>query len=288
MKQAYLKKCVLYALLAVTPALYADVDIPLLKKDSQEVTGNISLVSDYRFRGISQTMRRPAIQGGFDYKDESGLYLGTWASNVDGTTHFYNNTSLEWDFYGGFKNTFANPDIGYNIGLIRYYYPGGKAHTKKCVHYNTTEWYAELSYQWLSVRFWQTLTDFFGVNQNNTPYNWSKKRADRSHGDSRGSHYIEANVNFDLIENVGLGWLEAKKLSLQGHYGHQAVRHYKHLSYDDWRVTLTQEFKWLTGFISYVGTNARHSYYDIKDNSAHGSKRHLGRQAIVVGISKSF
>src|SRR5256885_17137169 len=46
------------------------------------LTGNATLISDYRFRGISQTYQKPAFQGGFDYAHASGLYAGNWNSNV--------------------------------------------------------------------------------------------------------------------------------------------------------------------------------------------------------------
>ena len=49
-------------------------------------TGNVGFVSDYVFRGISQTQNHPAIQGGFDYNHASGFYVGTWASNVGWVT----------------------------------------------------------------------------------------------------------------------------------------------------------------------------------------------------------
>ena len=45
-------------------------------------TSNVTLASEYIYRGIGQTNRKPAIQGGFDYAHSSGVYLGTWASNV--------------------------------------------------------------------------------------------------------------------------------------------------------------------------------------------------------------
>lgn len=48
------------------------------------LTGNLGFVTDYRFRGISQTFEQPAIQGGIDYSHASGFYAGTWASNVYG------------------------------------------------------------------------------------------------------------------------------------------------------------------------------------------------------------
>lgn len=56
-------------------------------KDDHTVTGNVGLVSDYRFRAISQTFREPAVQGGLDYAHASGFYAGTWASNVSGNLY---------------------------------------------------------------------------------------------------------------------------------------------------------------------------------------------------------
>lgn len=169
-------------------------------------------------------MRRPAIQGGFDYSHTSGIYLGTWASNVDGTTHFYNNTSMEWDLYGGYKGKLfpcSVPDFAYNIGMIYYYYPGGQVQNPQHTRYNTAEFYVELSYKWLSIKYSQTLTNYFGINSDNTPFNWSKNFTDSSSGSSTdssngssddssngssiGSNYIEANLTFDLIEKVRFG-----------------------------------------------------------------------------------
>jgi uncharacterized protein (TIGR02001 family) len=57
------------------------------------LTGNVGFVSDYRFRGISQTFKEPALQGGFDYSHASGFYLGTWASNVYGNRNATGNPS---------------------------------------------------------------------------------------------------------------------------------------------------------------------------------------------------
>ncbi len=260
-------------------------------KSPHTFTGNISFVSDYRFRGISQTMRQPAVQGGLDYSHASGIYLGTWASNVDGTTHFYNNTSMEWDFYGGYKNKpfpCCLPDFSYNFGLLYYYYPGGRAHVPKNVRYNTCEYYLEFSYKWFSIKLWESLTDYFGVNSDNPPTNYQKQKTDRPNGSSRGSTYIEANATFALWEKVCWGCLDGGKLSLLLHVGHLNVRNYEHLSYTEWRVTLTQEFDWFNVFLSYVGTNAKHAYYDVPDNSYHPRSRHLGVQGVVCGVIRSF
>src|SRR5438046_282861 len=88
------------------------------------VTGNITLASEYRFRGIDQTFGKPAIQGGFDYSHSSGIYLGNWNSNVNQGAG-YPGGNIEMDFYGGYKKAFG--DFGLDVGAIYYYYPGSDA-----------------------------------------------------------------------------------------------------------------------------------------------------------------
>jgi uncharacterized protein (TIGR02001 family) len=84
-----------------------------------EVSGNVTLASDYRFRGISQLKGNvsPAIQGGFDVGFDNGVYLGTWASNVN-----FTGGALELDGYGGWKTTLAD-DIELDLGFLYYGYP---------------------------------------------------------------------------------------------------------------------------------------------------------------------
>jgi uncharacterized protein (TIGR02001 family) len=82
-----------------------------------EFSGNVTLATDYRFRGISQLDRSPAIQGGFDLATESGFYIGTWASNVN-----FSEGAIELDVYGGFAGQF-NENMGYDVGLLYYGYP---------------------------------------------------------------------------------------------------------------------------------------------------------------------
>src|ERR1044071_328356 len=89
------------------------------------VTGNISIVSDYRFRGITQTFEKPAIQGGIDYANaQNGLYLGNWNSNVSQGAGFPGG-NIEMDFYGGWKKAFGA--FGLDVGPIYYSSPGTNA-----------------------------------------------------------------------------------------------------------------------------------------------------------------
>lgn len=88
---------------------------------AQEVTisGNVALVTDYAFRGVSQTDLSPAVQGGFDVAlGDSGVYVGTWASNINFGT---GGANLELDVYGGYK--FALGPVAMDVGVIGYLYP---------------------------------------------------------------------------------------------------------------------------------------------------------------------
>jgi uncharacterized protein (TIGR02001 family) len=109
-----------------------------------EISANVNLATDYVFRGVSQTDNQFAIQGGFDWAHDSGFYLGTWASNVD--SNFFGGATdpqIELDLYGGFAGDFGDSGFGYDLGYLRYQYPGGGSN-------NTNEIYAVGSYKGFS------------------------------------------------------------------------------------------------------------------------------------------
>ena len=84
------------------------------------ISANVALTSDYTWRGVSQTNEDAAIQGGLDYAHDSGLYIGTWASNVNfgGGS---DGGSTEIDVYGGYGGDISE-NLGYDIGFIYYGY----------------------------------------------------------------------------------------------------------------------------------------------------------------------
>ncbi len=227
------------------------------------ITGNLGFVSDYRFRGISQTAKRPAIQGGFDYAHASGIYAGTWASNV---SHYsYTDANMEWDFYGGYNYKLSD-DIGLTTGGIYYFYPGGKTGAGK--RWDTFEANVGGNWKWVSGKLWYSVTDFFGLNDPK----------------SKGSTYIETNVSFPFSElKSGNPWLD--KLTLVGHLGHQKVKGYKDLDYTDWKLGATYD---LNGYIlgaAYVDTNAKKSFYTLA--TSRGDK-YIGSSTIVLSLGKTF
>ncbi|SNS48728.1 conserved hypothetical protein [Sphingomonas laterariae] len=108
-------------LLATTPAIAQDAPA-----DAITVSGSAALVSDYRFRGVSQSDKEMAIQGGFTVSHESGLYAGTWGSSLSGWGTF-GGGNMELDLYAGYKLPVGGATV--DVGLTWYMYPGGADNT---------------------------------------------------------------------------------------------------------------------------------------------------------------
>ena len=140
---------------------------PLLA--SAQLTGNVSLTSNYKFRGQDQDVSKvkavkPAIQGGFDYAfGESGFYVGNWNSSVD----WLSGNSIESDIYGGYKFKAGGADL--DVGLLTYIYPGNS-------NGNTTEVYGAATFGPVTAKYSHTLSkDYFayagpGFKGRNTGY----------------------------------------------------------------------------------------------------------------------
>ena len=228
-------------------------------KSDWSFTGNAGVFSDYRFRGISQTNKRPAFQGGFDIGHASGFYVGNWNSNVDSA--FFNGANIEMDFYGGYKLPVG--PVTLDFGALYYYYPGsGAGGTFKI---DNTELYIGAGYGPVSVKYSHSISDFFGID------------------DSKNSWYLEANGSYDIGNGFGL----------VGHLGYQKLKKNARIiemgsttltsSVTDWKVGVTYD---LSGFIlgaSYVGTNR-----DLTGGTASLTNRNISNGTVVVSVSKSF
>ncbi len=116
-----------------TPAFADETDPP----PPIVVSGSVAIVSDYRFRGVSQSDKEAAIQGGISATHRSGLYVGTWASNLAGWGTF-GGANMELDLYGGYKRSLGG-GTAVDVGLTWYMYPGGADLT------DFAEGYAKLS-----------------------------------------------------------------------------------------------------------------------------------------------
>jgi len=217
-------------------------------------TANVGFVSEYRYRGIAQTEKKPALQGGLDYSHESGLYIGTWGSNVswiENLSDGKSQNSLEWDFYGGYKGT-AGP-IGFDVGLLQYYYPGSNVNVEGVPSPNTLEAYLGLSWEFLTFKYSYSFTNLFGTV------------------DSKGSQYYDLAASYDVWEGFIVG----------AHIGRQSVANNSKLSYNDWKIGVTKEVLGVNVGLSYIDTDTD-KYVSFNGN------QEWSEETWVLSLNKTF
>ncbi len=105
------------AALTAAPAAYAQDE----ESSDITITGSVAITSEYRLRGISQTDRDAAIQGGLTVAHSSGFYVGTWASNLAGYGSF-GGSNMELDLIAGFSTAVGPATL--DVGGVYYVYPG--------------------------------------------------------------------------------------------------------------------------------------------------------------------
>jgi uncharacterized protein (TIGR02001 family) len=254
------------------PAAAAAAETP-----SYTLTGNIGVVSDYRFRGISQSYRLPAVQAGFDWTHASGFYLGNWNSSVSGNS-YNNGASLETDLYGGFRFEPVK-DVTADVGVLFYVYPGAELNAAPGVpsdkKYDNTEIYAGVTAGGFNAKLSYALTDYFGLDGQSAAYAYFSALPDR--GSSKGTAYFELNYTLDLGD----------KMSLGAHVGHTAVRHYSELSYTDAKVSLSKEWVGLNFGAAVVATDAKKEFYQVA-NAGGAEPKRIGTTTLVLSVGKTF
>jgi uncharacterized protein (TIGR02001 family) len=261
----------------------AQAQQPQAPASPHTLTGNVGFYSQYIFRGLTQTNREPALQGGFDYSHSSGIYAGTWASNIswlrDGGS-YNGGGSLEWDFYGGWKWGFA-PDWTLDLGALYYWYPGDV--TPGFVKADTLELYAGLSWKWLSVKYSHSVNNkTFGVP------------------DSNGTYYIDFGLNVPLgdLSKDMTGWTVFAHYGIQKFKGDQfALVPFGNdslFSYDDWKVGVSYALpKDFTIGVYYTDTSSASAfgYGSITDCDAAGCgvyPRNIAKGTGTIYIQKTF
>lgn len=180
-----------------------------------EFSANVGFVSDYRFRGFTQADSEPAIQGGFDWSHDSGVYLGVWGSNVE-----FNDAHIETDFYGGFANEIES--FSYDVGLLYYAYPGSSDR----FNFNFLEGYVGLGYDFdvAAVSIGAAYSpDFFGGT-----------------GDA-------------LYSNAGVSIPLPGEFALDAGIGYQMIEQGSPVT--DWSIGLSKSFLGFDFSVSYVDTD---------------------------------
>ena len=256
-----------------------------LAQSPHTLSGNVALVGDYRFRGLSQTYTQPAIQGGADYGAATGAYVGAWGSNVSGN-QFLNGGSLELDLYGGYRWTGGAGKAGLDLGVLYYWYPRARYNIDPGDRYNTAEVSVSARYDQFTAKYSYALTNLFGM-KTGTIGGYCGISADGTAattdclgtGASKGSGYIDLAATFNVVGGV----------SLALHYGRQQVRSYDRLSYTDYKVGFTRAFGAATLGVALVGTDADGRFYRFTPTTAgSGETENVARSGIVLSASKTF
>lgn len=110
-----------------TPVLAQEASLPDAATAPVTVSGSATIVSDYRFRGVSQTNNEMAVQAGITVSHDSGFYVGAWGSNLAGWGTF-GGANLELDLIAGYKQKLGDSAV-LDVGITWYMYPGGAAKT---------------------------------------------------------------------------------------------------------------------------------------------------------------
>lgn len=239
-------------------------------------TANVGVVSDYVFRGISQSQHHPALQGGVDYAHQSGLYAGFWASTVNWTDRtdvtIQKNNHIETDWYGGFKNTIG--DFGYDVGVIRYYYPGSfnPNQIDGLTTANTTEVYIGGSWKFISLKYSQAVSNnFMGFGA-----------ADATTR-SKGSNYTDLTVTYPVDET----------LNVIAHIGRQNIENTVATglpaSYTDWKLGVTKDFGFGVLGVAYTDTNAKGNFNEAGNAEAYRwNGKDVSKGVLAVSFTKTF
>jgi hypothetical protein len=295
--------------LASTAALAADAPAP----EVSPITANVTVASNYIYRGLTQTNNKPAIQGGFDYAHESGFYVGNWNSNISWISDSYGGGNgkpgsgtgavtapIEMDFYAGFKKEFIGEGFASDFGVLQYYYPvsGMMANAPTAAQLqgnptyrqssgaspSTTEVYAAQNFTagpvagFVKVSY--ALTNLFGI------YN------------SKGAFYPDLTANYDtgfygitLNGHVGYQYVpnnivsSTAQLAAAGNPASMAGTY--NLSYADWKFGLTKDFGGgLSGTAYYTGTSVAKTGGSYMYTTPNGGN--AGRANAVVALTKTF
>ena len=246
MKKTLLALAAVTALTALPTAAFA--------QDANPLSFNVSLTSDYRYRGISQSRLEPALQGGADYAHPSGFYVGTWLSTIKWIKDFDGGADVEWDIYGGYKGEIQK-GLGFDVGVLSYQYPGHDLNPKP----TTNEIYGALTFGPATLKYSHSVSNLFGF------------------ADSKNSGYLDLTANFD----VGGGF------TVTPHVGYQKVANNSDFSYTDYSLTVAKDVAGFTLSGAIVGTDTK-EINGVKAYASPANGKDLGKAGLVVAVKKVF
>lgn len=213
------------------------------------VSGGATLVSDYRFRGISQSNKRPAIQGTFTVSHESGLYGTVWGSSVD---DYIADNSAELDFVAGYRTTIDGTTL--DAGVTYYYYPNSTFPNS-----DFAEVYGSVAHTYGPLT--GKIAAFYAP----------KQRALSVAGPKEDNLYLSGDLSAGI---------PTTPITLNAHVGHSFERSYLTFGekYTDWSIGASYTWNSLTVGVSYVDT----------DKDIFNGTRNISNSGVVAVIGAAF
>jgi uncharacterized protein (TIGR02001 family) len=197
------------------------------------IAGGATLVSDYRFRGISQTDRRFAIQGTFTISHGSGFYATMWSSSID--DYVADGGDAEVDLIGGWHHIWHGTTL--DMGVLYYYYPG----SGQIIHGYDSDF----------VEPYVSIAHAFGPVTAKATANYAPRQSALSVGNGKEDNlYLAGDLSAAIPHS---------SLTLTGHLGHSFGPSYLTIGdgYTDWNVGASYAVGPLTLGIQYVDTDGR-------------------------------
>lgn len=188
-----------------------------------DIGSNMAMTSNYVWRGVSQSDKHAAVQGGVTITHDKGPYVGVWASSVD----FDDNSqaSMELDVFAGLTYT-TSYGLKLDGGFLHYDYPGAM----DSLEYDFNEYYVGASYKTHGLGIsgkYSYSDDFFGVAV-------------------KSAHYLEGGLTYDLPYEIVAA----------AHYGYSDYHNATTPdNVDDFSVGLSKEVLGFGLDLSYYGTD---------------------------------
>lgn len=210
-----------------SPAFAQGTEAETGKTPAFTVTGGATVVSDYRFRGISQTDRRFAMQGTFSIAHRSGFYATVWGSSID--DYVANGGDVELDLIAGWRRSWGKTTL--DAGLLYYYYPGSNG-----ANTDFAEPYVSIAHA-------------FGPVTAKATANYAPSQAGLSIGNGDEDNlYLAGDLSASIPKTP---------VSLSAHFGHTFGPSYLSIGdeYSDWSLGASVTYRNVTAGLSYVDTD---------------------------------
>ncbi len=219
---------------------------------SAQLSTNVGITSDYRFRGVSQTQNAPALQGGVDFDFKNGFYVGNWNSSVSSEL-YTGGAGVEADLYAGYKRNIGGFVV--DVGTYNYFFP--RAASAGGVKFDTHELYVGVTRGPVTLRVSQSLGDYFGIANSNRSRYWSA----------------------DLVQPLVGGLVGI------AHIGRSDIAGNSNLNYTDINVGAAYEIGgWTLAGRWYINSNKGPSFTGF--NTVDGQR--LGKGSVGLTLSKAF